>query len=89
MPNRITVFQEQKQLTENHPIRTGRIKIEGTLNPGEYELTLYPRISKKGNSYLGGFINPIQEKKEIKSFSEPKEPENNFNPGLDDSEIPF
>ncbi len=73
MPNTIKVFKERKQITQNHPLRTGIIKIEETLAPGEYELTLYPRVSERGNSYLGGYINPIREKKEIKSFHEPQD----------------
>lgn len=89
MPNYITLFQTKKPLTENHPVQSGKIKIEEALLPGEYEFGLYDKTSEKGNPYRSGKILPVY-KKEVKPFSEPKERESKFNDNLDDNNsIPF
>lgn len=88
MKNYIKLFQSKKPLTDKHPVQSGVITINEPLPAGDYEFGLYDEISKKGNPYRGGTIRPAF-KKEAKSFSEPKEPENNFNPNIEDEEIPF
>lgn len=91
MPNYITLFKSRKALTENHPVQSGKIKIEETLQPGEYEFGLYDKTSEKGNLYRRGTIRPVF-KKEVKPFSEPVEAKvsSNLNPDLDyDDSIPF
>lgn len=72
MTNYITLFQSKKPLTSNHPIQSGRVKIEEALQPGEYEFGLYDKTSKNGIPYRSGKIMPIY-KKEVEAFSEPKE----------------
>lgn len=89
MKNYITLFQSKKPLTENHPIQSGVIRINEPLPAGDYEFGIYDKVSKTGNSYRSGQIRPVF-KKVAPTPHEPKEPENNFNAGLnDDDDIPF
>jgi hypothetical protein len=82
MTNYISLFAPiAKPITPNHPIRTGKIKINEKLEPGDYEFGLYEEISKAGKKYLRGTIKEAF-KKQVKPFSEPKEPESKFNENL-------
>jgi hypothetical protein len=77
----IVLFANERQ-NERQPVMRGVITVLEALPPGEYEVSLWGKVSKKGSKFWSGEFKPKQERQAAKPAA--AEPE------FDDIEqIPF
>ncbi len=73
----IVLFANERQ-NERQPVMRGIITVTDKMEPGEYEVSLWGKVSKKGSKFWSGEFKPKQ-----------REPKAEPAPEFDDSEIPF
>ena len=75
----IVLFANERQ-NERQPVMRGVITVTDMLEPGEYEVSVWGKVSKKGTKFWSGEFKPKQEREAKAAPAEP--------PPFDD-EIPF
>ena len=77
----IVLFANERQ-NERQPVMRGVITVTDMMEPGEYEVSLWGKVSKKGSKFWSGEFKPKQERQAKPIASEP--------PPFDDIEdVPF
>lgn len=74
----IVLFANERQ-NERQPVMRGTITVTERLEPGEYEVSVWGKVSKKGNKFWSGEYKP----KQSRPAAEPQE-----TPEFDD-DLPF
>jgi len=57
----IVLFANERQ-NERQPVMRGVITVTETLTPGDYEVSLWGKVSKKGTKFWSGEFKPKQER---------------------------
>jgi hypothetical protein len=66
----IVLFANERQ-NERQPVMRGIITVIEALPPGEYEVSLWGKVSKKGSKFWSGEFKPKQEREAKPIASEP------------------
>jgi hypothetical protein len=57
----IVLFPNERS-NDRQPVMRGTITVTEKLEPGEYEVSLWGKVSKKGNKFWSGEYKPKQER---------------------------
>ena len=79
----IVLFANERQ-NERQPVMRGVITVTDMMEPGEYEVSLWGKVSKKGSKFWSGEFKPKQERVAVKSAPATGPSGDEFN-----DEIPF
>lgn len=67
----IVLFANERQ-NERQPVMRGTITVTERLEPGEYEVSVWGKVSKKGNKFWSGEYKPKQERQQAAPADEPE-----------------
>lgn len=73
-PRQGIVLFANERLNERQPVMRGIITVIEALPPGEYEVSLWGKVSKKGSKFWSGEFKPKQERRPEPIASEPEQP---------------